>query len=279
MSTPRTDIHSPVNMDPTQYEYLYAYDSGTPGCLIGMAQTDTWQDWMSHRAPGASSGKCTHCGAHIRYVALLRHIPTGEVIYVGETCLDNRFALESKADFDRLRKAAQLDREAQRLVKAAAECIATLTVSPEVAAFLADKKGTEGHYISMDIRRKLYRYGSISQKQADLISKLMADEIAKAAKKVEQDADATMPIEGRVEVTGTVLSTKFQDSDFGGGLKMLVDVGTYRLWGSVPSSITVTKGDTVSFTAEVTAKEAGFGFFKRPTQAKVLVKVGEEVSV
>jgi hypothetical protein len=52
---------------------------------------------------------------------------------------------------------------------------------------------------------------------------------------------------------------------------MLVDVGTYRLWGSVPGALSVNKGDTVSFMAQVEAKEVGFGFFRRPTQAKVLV--------
>ena len=80
-----------------------------------------------------------------------------------------------------------------------------------------------------------------------------------------------MPPTGRVAVSGTVLSTKWQESDYGSTLKMLVDVGTYRLWGSVPGALSVNKGDTVSFMAQVEAKEVGFGFFRRPTQAKVLV--------
>ena len=274
----RTDVHSPTNMDPAAYEYLYAYDSGAPGCLVGMAQSDIWHQWKSHLAPNAFSSQCTHCGAHIRYVALLRHLPTGEVIYVGETCLDGRFALESKAAFDALRKAAQLDREAQRIMTAAAKCIASLEVSPEVAAFLADKKGTVGHHIALDIRSKLYRYGSISARQADLVAKLMADEAARpaveaarAVVEATRAANATMPPTGRVAVSGTVLSTWWQESDYGSTLKMLVDVGTYRLWGSVPGALSVNKGDTVSFMAQVEAKEVGFGFFRRPTQAKVLV--------
>ena len=61
--------------------------------------------------------QCDHCGARIRYVGVLRHIPTGDHIAVGQTCMDNRFPL-STAEFQAMRKAAQLDREAHRLLTA-----------------------------------------------------------------------------------------------------------------------------------------------------------------
>jgi hypothetical protein len=270
MST-RTDIHSPVNMDPASYTYLIAIDPMDEFFFAGWSEADKQEFFAWERAlsPLSRFGRCTHCGAHIRYHAMLRHDPTGETIYVGETCLDNRFSLESKAQFDALRKAAELDRKAQRLVKAAAECLSSLDLTPATAEFLANRKGTEGHYIALDIRSKLYKYGSISQKQADLVAKLIDQMARRAAEQAERDANATMPIEGRVQVTGTVVSTKWVENDFGGSLKMLVDVGTYRLWGSVPSKISVERGDQVSFMAQVTAKEIGFGFYSRPTQAKV----------
>jgi hypothetical protein len=162
-------------------------------------------------------------------------------------------------------------------VAAATEFIAGLDIAPEAKAFLSDKKGTEGHRIALDIRRKLWMYGDLSPKQVDLVAKLVAEEperlvraAAWAAKKEAEKAAETMPPAGKLTVTGEVLSTKWQDSDWGGSLKMLVKAGTFKLWGTVPSKLTVSKGDTVTFTAEVEPVEVGFGYYKRPTKAAVL---------
>jgi hypothetical protein len=266
-TTTRTDIHSPVNMDPANYAFVTAFDAMDPYAFAGDPEGQA-ELAKAYANPQVRGSRCTHCGAHLRYQAIMRYLPTGENILVGETCLDNRFSLESKAEFDRLRKAAELDRQAQRIVAAATECIATLDTTPEAKAFLADKKGTEGHPIARDIRRKLFVYGSISQRQADLVAKLVAP-------KPEAPAEVLVDVpEGRLVIEGEVLTTKWQESDFGGSLKMLVKVttpqGVYKLWGSVPSAISVDRGDRVSFAAQVTAKETGFGFFKRPTQAQVV---------
>ena len=104
----------------------------------------------------------------------------------------------------------------------------------------------------------------------------------KDALKAVQDAEVKgSVITGRYVIEGTVLLTKWQESDFGGSLKMLVQVeqadGIVRLWGSVPSSIDPEVGDKVRFTAAVeTGRDADFGFFKRPTKAEV---VSDDVDV
>lgn len=80
-------------------------------------------------------------------------------------------------------------------------------------------------------------------------------------------------VEGRYEIQGEVLSVKFQESQFGGSLKMLVAVDGYKVWGSVPSDLYgVERGDRVAFTATVEASgdDASFGFYKRPTKARRL---------
>jgi hypothetical protein len=272
-TTTRTDVHSPTNMDPANYEYMFAFDCEDGYAFAGDPEGRRMTDLAAENPVGKGIWRCAHCGAHIRYHAVLRYTPTGEYIFVGETCVDNRFSLQSKAQFDALRKAAQLDRAAQKIVAAALECLDTLALTPEAERFLADKKGTTGHAIARDIRRKLWLYGSISQKQADLVAKLTAPRV---------EVDGTVEVlvdvpEGRLVIEGEVLTTKWQESDFGGSLKMLVKVttsaGVYKLWGSVPSAISVERGDQVSFAAQVTAKEIGFGFFKRPTQAKVTAQV------
>jgi hypothetical protein len=273
-STQRTDIHRPVEMDPANYTFLFAYDSNHPMHHLA----PEWQ-LRGEPEPNVVGGTCTHCGAHIRYIAVLRYLPTGRYILVGETCLDNRFSLESKAQFDALRKAAELDRAAQRIVKAATECIEALDTTPEAKAFLADKKSEQGHHIARDIRRKLWLYGSISAKQADLVAKLVAPKPATPATPEEVLVDAP---EGRTTIQGVVLTVKWQESDFGGSLKMLVKVttpqGVYKVWGSVPSNLdtggagTLDKGDTVRFDAQVTPRETGFAFYKRPTKAAFVAR-------
>ncbi len=101
---------------------------------------------------------------------------------------------------------------------------------------------------------------------------------AEAARSVLADVkareDAKLPVkEGRYEVQGEVLSTKWQESDFGGSLKMLVEVDGFKVWGSVPSALgPLERGDRVAFTATVEASsdDKSFGFFKRPTKARRL---------
>ena len=80
--------------------------------------------------------------------------------------------------------------------------------------------------------------------------------------------------EGRVVITGTVLSFKWQGSDYGDVLKMLVqDDRGFRVWGSVPASLDDAERESrISFTATVSQsdRDTKFGFFKRPTKAVVL---------
>lgn len=80
--------------------------------------------------------------------------------------------------------------------------------------------------------------------------------------------------EGRVTITGTVLSFKWQESMYGDVLKMLVqDDRGFRVWGSVPASLDDAERESrISFTATVQAsdRDAKFGFFKRPTKAAIL---------
>ena len=96
------------------------------------------------------------------------------------------------------------------------------------------------------------------------------------AAQAKQDAldAAAQPVPvnaGRIAVCGTVLTTKIQESQYGSTLKMLVrDDRGFKLWGSVPSSIYPSRGDTVEFVAAVEPSDDDpkFGFYKRPTKAE-----------
>jgi len=85
-------------------------------------------------------------------------------------------------------------------------------------------------------------------------------------------------IEGRIEICGRVVSTKWVENNFsyhgGSVLKIVVrDNRGFKVWGTCPSAIAsdVEKGTKVTFTATVTKsdKDEDFGFFKRPTCKKV----------
>ena len=117
----------------------------------------------------------------------------------------------------------------------------------------------------------------------------LAEEAAKEAeRKAELEAkwaaelEAAEPVPtGRIDVSGKVLSCKYQESMYGSTLKMLVkDERGFKLWGTVPSSIyEVERGDMVSFTATVepSKDDDKFGFFKRPSKA-VFIENLEEVA-
>jgi|DEB19_MinimDraft_3_1074340.scaffolds.fasta_scaffold00861_9 hypothetical protein len=78
-----------------------------------------------------------------------------------------------------------------------------------------------------------------------------------------EDCNAPVPT-GRHAVTGRILSMKYVSTDFGETLKITLQCQGYKLYGSVPRSAEWKIGDTVQFTATLTPKEVGFGFYSRP---------------
>ena len=115
---------------------------------------------------------------------------------------------------------------------------------------------------------------AISVNQGAFLGKLIEqidNRAERAAQRViENEAAANCPT-GRVIVTGTVLSTKLQDSQFGTVLKMLVrDDSGFKVWCTVPASENVEKGDKITFTVSVepSRDDPKFGFGKRPAKLK-----------
>ena len=99
--------------------------------------------------------------------------------------------------------------------------------------------------------------------------------------KEEAIYEAAEPVPtGRVEITGTVLGTKAQDTQFGTVYKMLVrDDRGFKVWGSIPSSLDYfdPKGREIKFMAAVEPADDDpkFGFFKRPTKAEFTDSIEE----
>src|SRR4051812_881419 len=104
----RTDVHRPSALVTEDYEYVTSYDAHpTEGDRRGIMEY--LQRTGRSFGENHSAGTCFHCGQRCRYIAVLLHAPTGDLVKVGEQCLANRFDLAT-ADFHRLRKAAELNR-------------------------------------------------------------------------------------------------------------------------------------------------------------------------
>jgi hypothetical protein len=116
----------------------------------------------------------------------------------------------------------------------------------------------------------------LSPRQLACVPRNRARYERREAERAERDANATEVPAGRQEVAGVVLATRTEDSPFGYNrmvTKVLVDAGTFRVWGTLPAAIGYAdKGDRVKFTATLAAKpgEVGFGFFSRPTKAEFI---------
>ena len=135
------------------------------------------------------------------------------------------------------------------------------------------------------MRDGLDEWGRLTESQEAAVRKVMAPEEKREAERTaEWEAAADCP-EGRVEVTGVIISTDIRDTSFGMKWKMLVrDDSGFKVWGSIPSKLhepaeedgqwitgQEMKGKRVSFTAAITPSkdDQKFGFFKRPTKAKL----------
>jgi hypothetical protein len=273
----RTDIHRPSapQFDPEAYTFYGVFDSNPEeGDSKERVQTVANLVNRGYRFGANSSGQCGHCGTMIRYGALMVRDDVKEFIFVGQTCLDTRFESLTAAEFKRLRESARLNRE-------------RATKKERVAAILAENPGLEvalttDDWIVEDIATRLQQRGEISEKQIELVFKVArrnAERIERAAQREIDDAakiaNGVQCPNGKVTVTGIVVSTKMVDSDWGTTQKMLVESDEgWKVWGTVPRALdSIERGSRVTFTAQVeaSADDQLFGYFKRPNKARILL--------
>ena len=211
---------------------------------------------------------CTACGAHFLHGAVFLNSETAELIAVGHDCARKYYGVDSRDEI-LIRKARKMGE-----VRRKAEAGIAFAIDHDIVADL-----TTDHYIIEDIGRKLTRYGDLSDRQVELVKKIAREDREYEERKAEREAsmaDVPALIEGRRDMTGTIVSTKWQESVYGGALKMLVELDTRnRVWGTVPAAINVgpdpLEGARVTFTGTVerSTDDDHFGVFKRPTKAQI----------
>lgn len=283
----RTDVHAPssVDFDPELYVCYGVQDNqhltvGNREILNNLLERGYKR--------GSSSGQCGHCGAYIRYAALMVREDVREFIYVGQTCLDNRFEL-TQQEFQRLRKEAKLNAERASAQESRDKLLAEYPALWRLYDFTNDYGWNDGKIYDAfigDVASRFKQSGKLTERQIEAVLKAIvrADErVARQAKfdaeRAELLASGVRAPEGKVAVVGVITSIKWRDSDFGGSYKMVVrsDEG-WSVWLTLPSALEdadAVVGDRVSFNCTITASDdATFGFGKRPTKAVILDKVG-----
>jgi len=231
------------------------------------------------------------CGSvNAIYTVLFYHQKTNTYVRMGQDCAqkcemgDERAFKAFKAGIDDARKlhAGKTKAKATLAEFGLDRAWTVYEETLKIGAFVAQKEEAT----IFDLVGKLISYGSLSDKQTDFLRGLLTRIDTRAERMVqrEQERASAKPCPtGRLDITGIVLSVKETESDFGPCIKMTVksDDG-WVCYGTVPSNLSLFQdgdvqrglkhGDRVTFTAALTPSDRDnkFGFFKRPTCAKLL---------
>lgn len=217
------------------------------------------------------AGRCFQCGG-------TGNQPGGVKVYAYPSSWTPEAIAEAAAAREAKATAKREAAWAKKSAKAAVEAELVWARNVERFPFLATVTPADITWeVAADIVAKGRKY-DLTDRQATLVESHVAKNRAEAdlASIPVTEVEVAELAEGRYEIEGVVRTTKIQYSDFGGQLKMLVELdnGT-KVWGSVPSALYVEAGDRVRFTATVerSGDDSGFGFFKRPAKAERLEEV------
>lgn len=280
----RTDIHRPAVIRPEDYEFVgfeYLKIEGFGDCAAILAEREVIRAHMDRTGGTYSShqhgGNCHVCGAAAIYTVLFYHEATNSYVRTGQECAE---LLGCREDGDKFRRAVQDAREAAAGKRKAQALLDDAGLSAAWPVYLQGGASHEAATV-VDIVGKLVRYGSISPAQTNylrsLVDRIQRRPEIEAQRAKEHEAAAPLPItDRRVTICGTVVSVR--SNDF--GARMLVKhADGWKVWGSLPASLDSDglTGKTVEFCATVkpSKDDAKFGFFSRPTKARVLTETGE----
>ena len=284
-------VHNPVNFEPSDYKIIGYFDNVPPQAspMADWSDPDSvsyfkqrranWESDFKSLFPNGNAFKCQHCGqANVRYVVAALHEKTGEHVCFGDICCERlNFENHDKFRAAQVRSRAQAEMKRLKLEQDQADFLKANQSFAE--AFKEARTNVDAHsrnHFASDIAHKFLIYGSLSEKQVAAFISSIARDLKFAADKAaeaEHAVDLPLLVEGKVSMTGEILSIKEQYTDFGSCWKMLVKLEDgNKVWGTVPSSISdAERGDTITFSATVTKsdKDDHFGFFKRPTKAGI----------
>jgi len=278
----RTDEHKPSAIIPDDYEFVaceYLKVDGLEAAAVLQEERNRIKLHMAKTGGTYSKhvhgGNCMVCGSvNAIYTMLFYHAKTNSYIRTGSDCAA-KLDMGGAHEFSAFKSKVQDALEAQAGKKKARAILEQAGLLQAWTIYLESESTEYEERTIRDIVGKLVTYGNISEKALNFVGILLNKIVNRAELKAKQEAEkaaaANCP-EGRVVITGEVLSTKVQYTAFGEVVKMLVKAETgFKVWGTCPANIQ--RGMKIEFTATVTPSkdDPKFGFFKRPAKANVLV--------
>lgn len=302
----RTDLAAPSVIDPAAFTFVAGvYFGSNPGedfnAVLGywMAEKDpenTKAGWylkkplvLEHFPPlnpvgnFVRRGTCDHCGACFDWGSVYQHTSGGHIV-VGNICADKTMDVPNRLELD-VRRMKSLIAAARKAARNAALALEQATLN----GFDWLYSGKHDNKTLDDIAHKGLQYGGLTHGQMELVKRIHSGtkaewEIARdariAARAAEESAAQPVPVtDKRLEITGTVLTTREQEGFMGATVtKMLVRAEAgFKVWGTLPRDIDAKRGDVVAFSARIqrSDKDEKFGFFSRPTKARIISKTAE----
>ena len=254
---PRKDIHRPAEIVPADYDHLFSFSYPGAGASYNMGLMQAVRTGKPGREPVWGIDPRTFQFTITGYVEVTS--PWGKLPFFEKTTGSQTGCDVCGASF--LHGDAFLHRPTGEVVLLGHIC--------------ADK-------MDLHVDR-----GDWTRRQRELVKMQVALVFKIAAESSQTELPEIDPPAGRQTITGKVVSAKYTETGYP---KMLVEVttdeGKFRVWGTMPIVIldrlynhynkasdrgyfSMFKGSTVQFTATIKPKEKGFGFYNRPSKAKV----------
>lgn len=199
----RTDAHRPSAINPDEYSYIA---SDYYGPWAGESFKSDRERFRAHMertggkfATRHNSGTCHICGAAALYVAKFHHEPSNTYIVTGDDCA-GKLEIGDKRTFKRFRAAVTHERKLVKGKAVAREVLALLGLSNAWRVYEAhNEHSPKAETIVADIVGRLVKWGNVSEPQAKLIGKLLADIANRSARETERAAKAA-----KLEYVGTI---------------------------------------------------------------------------
>jgi hypothetical protein len=277
----RTDTHRPSEIQPTDYDFVgFEYLRVDDLCAAQMLIAERARIRAHMQRTGGTysghqhGGNCHICGAAAIYTALFYHAATNSYVRTGLECAEKLDC----GEVDRFRREVRTALEQRAGKRKAIAVLAQHSLDAAWQIFSAtEQAGYQREENTVcDIVGRLVQYGSISDGQISYLRTLV-DRIARrpeilAQREAENAAAAPLPVTGeRIAICGTVLSVKLQE--FGPPRMLVRHAAGWKVFGTVPAALSDLKaGDAVEFHAAIkpSKNDAKFGFFSRPTKAKLV---------
>ena len=236
----RTDAHRPSVIDPKEYT-LVAYDY--LGSDVNMIDA-TKEDRVAIRAACLLRGisyadcldkltsQCQCCGAHALYYGVFYHPKTNVMLWLGHICA-YKMGLVKKGDFVAYRKGLNTRMIHVKNLEIARKFCKEQGIDLEKEAPLELSESWAANVLR-DLWSKCVQYHKLTDKQVEFAKKLINQLQNPQPVVAEKPKEAA--VEGRYEVTGTVLGFKLQETGFGQVRKALVETEKgWKLFVTVPS--------------------------------------------